>query len=81
MQGRPATCTMKKTALRGPKSAKTSTSASSKLFSIGIDIGKDAFHIVGFDNDGKIALCNKFRRFVLDAELQKLPRCIVGMEA
>jgi transposase len=63
------------------KATKTSPSVSSKLISIGIDIGKDVFHIVGFDDDGKIALRRKFRRLALEAELQKLPRCIVGMEA
>jgi transposase len=48
---------------------------------IGIDIGKDIFHIVGFDPSGKIVLRCKFRRLSLEAEFQKLPRCIVGMEA
>jgi transposase len=52
-----------------------------RLMSIGIDIGKDVFHIVGFGHDGKIALLRKFRRLALDAEIEKLPRCIVGMEA
>lgn len=63
------------------KATKTRTSVSSKLISIVIDIGKDVFHIVGFDDNGKIALRRKFRRLALEAELQKLPRCIVGMEA
>jgi transposase len=51
------------------------------LMTIGIDIGKDIFHIVGFDPDGKIVLRRKFRRLSLEAEFKKLPRCIVGMEA
>mgnify|MGYP001556459643 CR=1 FL=1 len=63
------------------KATKTRTSVSSKLISIGIDIGKDVFHIVGFDDNGKIARRRKFRRLKLEAELPKLPRCIVGMEA
>jgi transposase len=54
---------------------------SSRLSSIGVDIGKDVFHIVGFDPDGKIVLRRKFKRLALDSELEKLPRCIVGMEA
>jgi transposase len=49
--------------------------------SIGIDIGKDVFHIVGFDLSGKIALRRKFRRLSLEDEFERLPRCIVGMEA
>jgi transposase len=37
--------------------------------SIGIDIGKDVFHIVGFDAAGKIVLRKKFKRLALEAEL------------
>mgnify|MGYP001815479927 CR=1 FL=1 len=51
------------------------------LASIGLDIGKDVFHIVGFDMDGKIVLRRKIRRFGLVGAFEKLPRCIVGMEA
>ncbi len=49
---------------------------SSRLSSIGVDIGKDVFHIVGFDPDGKIVLRRKFKRLALDSEFEKLPRCI-----
>ena len=51
------------------------------LMSIGIDIGKDVFHIVGFDPGGRIALRRKIKRLALVNEFKKLPRCIVGMEA
>ena len=53
----------------------------SNLSSIGIDIGKNTFHLVGFNGEGKIALRRKIKRLSLIAEFQKLPRCIVGMEA
>ena len=49
--------------------------------SIGIDIGKDVFHIVGFDLQGKVVLRKKFKRLALEAELAKLPPSIVGLEA
>lgn len=49
--------------------------------SIGIDIGKDVFHIVGFDVGGKVVLRKKFKRLALEAELAKLPPSIVGLEA
>jgi transposase len=49
--------------------------------SIGIDIGKDVFHIVGFDMSGKVVLRKKFKRLALEAELAKLPPSIVGLEA
>ena len=51
------------------------------LTSVGIDIGKDIFHIVGFDQDGKIVLRRKFKRLALNKQFEKLPRCVVGMEA
>ena len=49
--------------------------------SVGIDIGKDVLHIVGFDTSGKVALRKKFKRLALEAELAKLPPSIVGLEA
>ena len=51
------------------------------LTSIGVDIGKNTFHLVGFDGHGKIALRRKIKRLSLVSEFKKLPRCIVGMEA
>ncbi|MCK5549656.1 MAG: IS110 family transposase, partial [Hyphomicrobiaceae bacterium] len=53
----------------------------SELSVIGVDIGKDTFHLVGFDGDGKIVLRRKIRRLSLVATFEKLPRCIVGLEA
>ena len=49
--------------------------------SVGIDIGKEVFHLVGFNTDGKITLRRKIKRHALVAEFKKLPPCIVGMEA
>jgi transposase len=51
------------------------------LASIGMDIGKDVFHLVGFGVDGKIAFRRKIKRLALEDTFEKLPRCIVGMEA
>lgn len=61
--------------------ANTSKQSLSALASVGIDIGKNVFHIVGFDTDGKIVLRRKIKRLALIAAFEKLPRCIVGMEA
>ena len=47
---------------------------------IGIDIGKEVFHIVGLGVDGKIAFRRKIRRSGLRDAFEKLPPCIVGME-
>lgn len=60
---------------------KKSDIAGSSPSVIGIDIGKDVFHIVGFGADGKIVLRRKIKRFGLIGVFEKLPRCIVGMEA
>jgi hypothetical protein len=46
---------------------------------IGIDIGKDVFHLVGFGVDGKIAFRRRIRRLDLKEVFEKLPPCIVGM--
>jgi len=48
---------------------------------IGIDIGKEVFHIVGLGVDGKIAFRRKIKRLSLKDVFEKLPPCIVGMEA
>jgi len=53
----------------------------SELMSIGVDIGKDVFHIVGFDTAGEIVLRRKIKRLALTKTFEKLPRCVVGMEA
>ena len=51
------------------------------LASVGIDIGKDVFHFVGFDTTGKIAFRWKIKRLSFADAFKKLPPCIVGMEA
>ncbi len=56
-------------------------SNTASLAVIGIDIGKDVFHLVGFGADGKIAFRRKIRRLGLKDVFEKLPPCIVGMEA
>jgi len=48
---------------------------------IGVDIGKEVFHLVGFDTDGKIAFRKKIRRLGFADTFEQLPPCIVGMEA
>jgi transposase len=60
-----------------PKAETTSV----PLAVIGVDIGKDVFHLVGFGVDGKIAFRRRIRRLGLRDVFEKLPPCIVGMEA
>jgi transposase len=59
----------------------TSKRSPSELRVVGIDIGKDVFHIVGFDLEGSIVLRRKIKRIALIATFERLPRCIVGLEA
>ena len=59
----------------------TKSTPPSEISVIGIDIGKDVFHLVGFDADGKIILRKKIKRLALVPTFEKVPRCIVGMEA
>ncbi len=55
--------------------------ATPPLSSIGIEIGKEVFHVVGFGDDGKIAFRRKIKRLALAETFSKLPPCVVGMEA
>jgi transposase len=51
------------------------------LMAIGMDIGKEVFHLVGFGRDGKVAFRKKIKRLGLADVFRKLSPCIVGMEA
>jgi len=48
---------------------------------IGIDIGKNSFHIVGLDDRGAIVLRQKWSRGQVEARLANVPPCLIGMEA
>jgi len=53
----------------------------SKVAVIGIDIGKNSFHIVGQDRRGALVLRQKWSRGQVEARLANLPPCLIGMEA
>src|SRR5262249_26356365 len=48
---------------------------------LGIDIGKNTFHLVGFDRKGAIALRQRLSRSQVEARLANMPPCLIGMEA
>jgi len=48
---------------------------------IGIDIGKNSFHVVGHDKRGAIVLRQKWSRGQVEARLANVPPCLIGMEA
>src|SRR5439155_27090868 len=48
---------------------------------IGIDIGKNSFHVVGLDQGGAIVLRQKWSRGQVETRLANAPPCLIGMEA
>ncbi|WP_216824932.1 hypothetical protein [Roseovarius sp. EL26] len=42
-----------------------------ELMSVGADIGKVVFHLVGFDTDGQLVLRKKIKRMALVAALSQ----------
>lgn len=52
-----------------------------KIATIGIDLGKSTFHLVGFDEEGRIVVRKRCSRLQLIRFMVTLPPCHVGMEA
>src|SRR5512146_2924253 len=48
---------------------------------IGLDIAKSVFQVHGVDADGQVVIGRKLKRRYLLAFFQRLPACVVGMEA
>ncbi len=48
---------------------------------IGIDIGKNSFHVVGLDKRGAIVLRQKWSRGQIGTRLVNMTPCLIGMEA
>src|SRR4029453_3896378 len=48
---------------------------------VGIDIGKNSFHIVGQDRRGAIMLRPKWSHGQVEARFANMPPCLMGMEA
>ncbi len=48
---------------------------------MGIDIGKNSFHVIGLDARGAIALRQKWSRGEVETRLANMPPCLIGMEA
>ena len=51
------------------------------IATMGIDIGKNSFHVVGLDRRGAIVLRQKWSRGQVEARLAAMPPCLIGMEA
>ena len=51
------------------------------IVTLGLDLGKNWIHMVGFDEDGGIVLRRRVRRNRLLAQTANMPACLIGMEA
>jgi transposase len=81
---RPCSCPTSNRMLgRGAKDKEHTVSQKleSTIAVIGIDIGKNSFHIVGHDERGAIVLRQKWSRGQVEARFANMPPCLVGMEA
>src|SRR3979411_863411 len=60
---------------------RTSQKITGIVTTIGIDIGKNTFHLVGSDPRCAIILQQKVSRSQLERRVANIPRCLIGMEA
>ena len=51
------------------------------ITTIGLDLGKNTFHVVGLDKRSAIVLRQKVSRAQLERRLANIPPCLIGMEA
>src|SRR5207237_1594654 len=58
-----------------------SENPNSAITVIGVDIGKNSFHVVGLDDRGAIVLRQKWSRGQVEARFANMSACLVGMEA
>ena len=56
------------------------TKTPAAISTIGIDLGKTTFHLIGLDKRGAIVLQQKVSRGQLERRLANVPRCLIGME-
>jgi hypothetical protein len=80
---RPCSCPASDKLARGAKDKEhaMSENLNSAIAVIGIDIGKNSFHVVGLDARGTIVLRQKGSRGQVEVRFSNLPPCVIGMEA
>ena len=59
----------------------SATAAQNAIAVVGIDIGKNSFHIVALDDRGAIVLRQKWSRSQVEARFANMPPCLIGLEA
>ena len=57
------------------------TAAQNAIAVVGVDIGKNSFHVVGLGDRGAIVLRQKWSRSQVEARFANMPPCLIGMEA
>jgi transposase len=58
-----------------------SQQVSTAIAVMGVDIGKNSFHVVGLDQRGAIVLRQRWSRGQVESRLANMPPCLIGMEA
>jgi transposase len=57
------------------------TTAQNAIAVVGVDIGKNSFHIIALDDRGAIVLRQRWSRSQMEARFANMPPCLIGMEA
>jgi transposase len=79
---RPCSCPTSDKLARGARMEEHAMStAPTAIAVIGIDIGKNSFHIVGLDDRGAMVLRQKWSRGQVETRLANMRPCLIGMEA
>src|SRR5215470_9521164 len=63
------------------RSTAMSNKSNPSVATMGIDIGKNSFHVVGLDRRGAIVLRQKWSRGQIEVRLANMAACLIGMEA
>src|SRR5262249_533637 len=58
-----------------------SQQVSTTIAVMGVDIGKNSFHVVALDEGGAIGLGQRWSRGQVESRLANMPPCLIGMEA
>jgi len=58
-----------------------SRQSTAAVATLGIDIGKNVFHLIGLNERGAIILRQKLSRRQLETRLTNMVPCLIGMEA
>src|SRR6201996_7485463 len=67
--------------LKLARGAKDKEQTNPSISVVGIDIGKNSFHVVGLDQRGAIVRRQKWPRGQVEARFANMPPCLIGMEA